>query len=171
MKHKKIQKRFLLYIDGDLSEAEKLMLDQHLDECDDCKRHFEELANIWKEERKLEQPLPSPALWYNLKNRMEKEAEKSIPLRVIVGKAKLLLNTVITVGVVVFAIFIGSRFGSLLTPQNIGQDVVYAQSENNRDEFGMSYFNAAPPNSLAKDLFIPTGWLPNTSEKNGELKK
>ncbi len=154
MKHKKIQKKFLLYIDGDLSETEKLLIDQHLDECAECKRHFEELANIWNEERILESPLPSPALWYDLKDRMEKEAEKSNPFRAIVGNAKLLLNSVITVGVVVIAIFIGSRFGNLLSPQNASQNVTYAQSENSRDEFGMSYFDAVPPNSIAKDIFI-----------------
>ena len=164
MKHKKIQKRFLLYIDGDLNVAEKLIIDQHLNECVSCKKHFEELADIWMKERKFEKPLPSPALWYDLKNRMEKEAEKSIPLRAKVGNTKLLFNSVITVGVVVFAIFIGSKFGSLLSPQNIGQSVTYSQSENNRDEFGMSYFDAVPPGSLAKDVFI-------TSANNGGLQK
>lgn len=171
MKHKKIQKRFLLYIDGDLNVAEKLIIDHHLNECSSCKKHFEELANIWNEERTLEQPLPSPALWYKLKNRMDKEAEKPIPLRVIVGKAKLLLNTAITVVVVVFAIFIGSRFGSLLNPQKTGENITYAQSENNRDEFGMSYFDAVPPGSLAKDVFIPEGWIPITSANDGGLQK
>jgi len=156
MKHKKIQKRFLLYIDGDLNVAEKLIIDQHLNECVTCNKQYEVITKIWKEERKLEQPLPSPALWYDLKNRMEKEAEKSNPLRAIVGNTKLLFNSVITVGVVVFAIFIGSKFGSLLSPQNIGQSVTYSQSENNRDEFGMSYFDAVPPGSLAKDVFINT---------------
>ena len=164
MKHKKIQKRFLLYIDGDLNVAEKLIIDQHLNECVSCKKYFEELADIWMKERKFEKPLPSPALWYDLKNRMEKEAEKSIPLRAKVGNTKLLFNSVITVGVVVFAIFIGSKFGSLLSPQNIGQSVTYSQSENNRDEFGMSYFDAVPPGSLAKDVFI-------TSTNDGGLQK
>ena len=164
MKHKKIQKKFLLYIDGDLSVAEKLMIDQHLNECVSCKKHFEELADIWMKERKFEKPLPSPALWYDLKNRMEKETERSNPLRAIVGNAKLLLNSVITVGVVVFAIFLGSRFGSVLSPQSAAQNVTYAQSENIRDEFGMSYFDAVPPNSLAKDLFI-------TSPNNKGLQK
>ena len=154
MKHKKIQKRFLLYIDGDLNVAEKLIIDQHLNECVSCKKYFEELADIWMKERKFEKPLPSPALWYDLKNRMEKEAEKSIPLRAKVGNTKLLFNSVITVGVVVFAIFIGSRFGGLLSPQTTSRNVTYAQSKNIRDEFGMSYFDAVPPNSIAKDIFI-----------------
>jgi predicted anti-sigma-YlaC factor YlaD len=154
MKHKKIQKRFLLYIDGDLPEAEKLLIDQHLNECSICKKHFEGLANIWNEERTLEQPLPSPALWYKLKNTLEKEIEKPNPLRALVGNARLLINTAMTVGVVVVAIFIGSRLGSLLSPQNTSQSVTYAQSENNRDDFGMSYFDAVPPNSITKDIFL-----------------
>ena len=154
MKHKKIQKKFLLYIDGDLPESEKILIEQHLNECVTCNKQYEVITKIWKEERKLEQPLPSPALWYDLKNRMEKEAEKSIPLRAKVGNTKLLFNSVITVGVVVFAIFIGSRFGGLLSPQTTSRNVTYAQSKNIRDEFGMSYFDAVPPNSIAKDIFI-----------------
>lgn len=153
MKHKKIQKKFLLYIDDDLSEVEKIFIDRHLDECAECKRHFEELANIWNEERTLEQPLPSQALWYDLKDRMEKESLKKVPAAATISNVKLLLNTAITVAVVVFAVFVGSRFGSALSTQR----KTYVYSENIRDEFGMSYFDAVPPNSIAKDLFvIPT---------------
>lgn len=156
MKHKKNQKKFLLYIDGDLSEVEKLLIDQHFDECADCKRYFEELANIWNKERILESPLPSPALWYDLKDRMEKESLKKVPAAAKINNVKLLLNTAITVVVVVFAVFVGSRFGSALSRQNI-QSETYVYSENIKDEFGMSYFDAVPPNSIAKDLFvIPT---------------
>lgn len=164
MKHKNIQKKFLLYIDGDLSIAEKLLIDRHLKECVGCKKHFEKLANIWKEERKLEQPLPSSLLWYDLKNRMEKETGKSMPFRVVLGNPKLLLNSAITVGVVVFAIFIGSRFGNILSPQYDAGNALYAKIENVRDEFGMSYFDAVPPGSLAKDIIL-------TSANDGGFKK
>lgn len=153
MKHKKIQKKFLLYIDGDLSEDENLLIDQHLNECRSCKRHFEELANIWNKERTLEQPLPSQALWYDLKDRMEKESLKKIPAAAMISNVKLLLNTAITVAVVVLAVFVGSRFGSALSPQNTQGDT-YVYSENSIDEFGMRYFDAVPPNSIAKDLFV-----------------
>ena len=37
MEHKKIQKRFLLYIDGDLPEVEEVLIEQHLNECSSCK--------------------------------------------------------------------------------------------------------------------------------------
>lgn len=155
MKHKKIQKKFLLYIDGDLSEAEKLLIDQHLDECGDCKRHFEDLANIWNEERILESPLPSQALWYDLKDRIEKERLKKAPITIMISNAKMLLNTAFTVVVIVFAVFVGSKLGSELTSKGSTESGAYAYSKNIKDEFGMSYFDSVPPNSLAKDIFIP----------------
>ena len=152
MKHKKIQKRFLLYIDGDLPEAEKLLIEQHLTECSSCKKHFEELANIWNEERKLEPMLPPPALWYDLKNRMEEKTGN--PNRAVINNAKFLLNTAFTVGVVVFAILTGSWFGSKLNPQTGSNNNSFALMENTRDEFGMSYFDVVPPNSITKDLLL-----------------
>lgn len=154
MKHKNIQKKFLLYIDGDLSEVEKIFIDQHLDECADCKRHFEELAKIWNKERTLEQPLPSQALWYDLKDRMEKESLKKVSAATTISNVKLLLNTAITVVVVVFAVFVGSKFGTALNIQGSSQSKTHAYSENSIDEFGMSYFDTVPPNSIAKDLFV-----------------
>jgi len=150
MKHKKIQKRFLLYIDGDLPETEKLLIEQHLIECYSCKNHFDGLANIWNEERRLEQPIPSPALWYNLKNRMEEKTGN--PIRAAITNAKFLLNTAFTVGVVVFAILTGSWFGTKLNPQTGSNNNSLALMENTRDEFGMSYFDVVPPNSITKDL-------------------
>jgi predicted anti-sigma-YlaC factor YlaD len=155
MKHNKIQKKFLLYNDGYLSEAEKLLIEQHLDVCGDCKRYFEELANIWNEERKLESPLPSQALWYDLKDRIEKERFKKAPITIMVSNAKILLNTAFTMFVIVFAVFVGSKLGSELTPKGSTESGTYDYSENIKDEFGMSYFDAVPPNSLAKDIFIP----------------
>lgn len=152
MKHKKIQKRFLLHIDGDLHESERLLIEQHLTECSSCKNHFEELANIWNEERRLEQPLPSQALWYDLKNRMEKKTRK--PILAAINNAKFLLNTAFTVGVVVFAILTGSWFGSMLNPQTDSNNNSFALIKNTRDEFGMSYFDVVPPNSITKDLFL-----------------
>ena len=152
MKHKKIQKRFLLYIDGDLPETEKLLIEQHLIECYSCKNHFDGLANIWNEERRLEQPIPSPALWYNLKNRMEEKTGN--PNRAVINNAKFLLNTALTVGVVMFAILTGSWFGSMLNPQTDGNNNSFALIKNTRDEFGMSYFDVVPPNSITKDLFL-----------------
>jgi predicted anti-sigma-YlaC factor YlaD len=152
MEHKKIQKKFLLYIDGDLPEAEKVLIEQHLNECSSCKKHFDALANIWNEERKLEQPLPSPTLWYNLKNRMEENTRN--PIRVVITNAKLLLNTAFTVAVIVFAILTGSWFGSILNPQTGAKNNSYTQSENIRDDFGMSYFDVVPPNSITKGMFL-----------------
>lgn len=145
MKHQKIQKKFLLYFDGDLSEVEKILIDQHLEKCTDCKRHFEELVKIWNEEKTLGKPLPSQALWYDLKDRMEK-----VQVSTNVGNVKLLFNTAISFFVIVFAVFIGSRFGSALSTQS----ETYVYSENIQDEFGMSYFDAVPPNTIGKDIFI-----------------
>lgn len=156
MKHKKIQKRFHLYIDGNLPEADKVLIEQHLNECDSCKKHFEVLAELWNEERKLAQPLPSPALWYNLKNRMEGKTKKPILIREMIGNAKLLLNTAFTVVAVVFAIIIGSRFGSTLISKNGVQNNFYTQAEDIRDDFGLSYFDVVPPNSVAKDILFMT---------------
>ena len=45
----------------------------------------------------------------------------------------------------------------LLSKQSNTQSETYVYSENIQDEFGMSYFDAVPPNSIAKDLLvIPT---------------
>lgn len=152
MKHKGIRRRFLLYIDGDLSETEKVLIERHLNECTGCKKHFEELANIWNEERKLEQLLPSPALWYSLKNRIEEGARN--PSRAKINNAKLLFNTAFSVFVVVFAILTGSWFGSILNPQTRTRENLYTQTANIRDDFGMSYFDVVPPNSITKDIFL-----------------
>lgn len=154
MNHKKIQKKFLLYIDGDLSEDEKLLIDQHLDECSTCKQHFEDLANIWNEERKLEQPSPSTALWHSIKDRMEKKAAEKFSVMGVFGNVKIMLNTAIIVAVFAAAVFVGSKFGSLLYPYNSIQNDTYAYSENIWDEFGMNYFEVIPPNSIAKDIFV-----------------
>jgi predicted anti-sigma-YlaC factor YlaD len=137
-----------------LPEAEKLLIEQHLNECSSCNKYYEELANIWKEERTLEQPLPSTELWFNIKNRIEGESRKPFLIKILIGNSKLFLNTAFTIAVVVCAILIGSWFGSGLNQQTESRNNFYSQAENIRDDFGMSYFDVVPPNSITMDIFL-----------------
>lgn len=153
MNHKKIQKQFLLYNDGDLSPKEKSLFDQHISECADCRTLFHEVSEIWRLESNIEKLVPSPTLWYKLKNRIEKTEAQPFVISKLVN-AKLFVSSALKFGVVALSIFIGARFGYLISPQSSTSNNSHAQIENIRDEFGLSYFNPVPPGSLAKDILI-----------------
>jgi predicted anti-sigma-YlaC factor YlaD len=153
MNHNKIQKKFLLYFDGDLSASDKSAIDQHLNECAHCKKLFREVSEIWGQESNFEQPIPSPKLWYELKNRLEKETVRPLFINKLVD-AKLLFESAIKIGMIAVSIFIGSRFGYIISLQSFTSINSVAQIENISDDFGLSYFEAVPPGSLAKEILV-----------------
>ncbi|MBI4650064.1 zf-HC2 domain-containing protein [Candidatus Desantisbacteria bacterium] len=77
MNHKNIQKKFLFYIDGNLPASEMNMVKEHISLCPLCSKHLDEISEIWKQEKILEEREPSPYIWKKLeKNIREYENNK-----------------------------------------------------------------------------------------------
>lgn len=70
MKCKKVKKRLLIFIDGDLSEKHRIKIQNHLNGCPDCLKQLNVLSKIWDVTGELEKIEPSPYLWNKLSLRI-----------------------------------------------------------------------------------------------------
>lgn len=151
MKHNKIRRKFILYLDGELPETEKRKIDKHLSICASCRDALNAVMELWKSEESS-QVLPPESLWYELKERREgKRTDRILGLRL---NKKMILNTAAMIIVVIFSILSGSRLGTALNPSFENENKITLKNTITRDDFGINYFDILPPNSIAEDVFI-----------------
>ena len=71
MKGKKIQKKILLYLDGDLLVKERIKMEEHFKSCSLCRKRLEVLSKVWKLERTAGRKELPPYLWTRLEERIK----------------------------------------------------------------------------------------------------
>jgi predicted anti-sigma-YlaC factor YlaD len=71
MKCKKIQKKFISYLDGELRERMMNTVKNHLDTCSDCSSKIEMVARMWKHEAVRGDVKPPVYLWNTIRTRID----------------------------------------------------------------------------------------------------
>lgn len=153
MKYKTVKRKLLRYLDNELPEDEFKAVRQHLSSCPECRNYLKQLEKIWLTEQPVTPIEVPPFLWTRLSVRLESESQAPFAKRFFTTMSLFIKKALIPAAIVI-TIFVGSKFGSLLSPQNNTQNKTYSYSESLRDEFGMSYFDAVPQSTIAKDLFV-----------------
>jgi len=152
-KHRRIQKKFLFYLDGDLPEKEKQEVDIHLSGCPDCSTHLARLSSAWKP-GKAERFEPSPFLWARLERRLgEDEGKKSLPPLIMSHGQRLWRPALGFIGLSL-AFAIGIYVGTPSPSLRPSPEQALSQPLDLATELGLSQFDLLPPNSLPAE-FVP----------------
>lgn len=76
MDHQKIKELISSYLDGELDEAQKKIVDDHIERCTECQREFEEMREFEEVMGKMELKKPSDEVWQiywgSVYNRLER---------------------------------------------------------------------------------------------------
>jgi len=146
-KHRRIQKKFLLYLDGDLPEKEKREINVHLSRCSDCSTQFAKLSLAWKPQR-IERVEPSPFLWARLERRLEEHGgKKSLPSLMVSLGQRLWRPALGFIGLSL-AFAIGIYVGTPSPSLRPSPEQALSQPLDLAAELGLSQFDLLPPNSL-----------------------
>ena len=79
MKCKKVRKKLLLFLDGDLSEKQRIKIQHHLKGCPGCLKQVDVVSKLWNDAGELERIESSPYLWNRLSLRIAKyESSKNL---------------------------------------------------------------------------------------------
>lgn len=141
MRHKSIQNKLLLYIDGDLSENEHRTVDRHLNRCAGCRKRLEVLSKIWTQSRVPIETTPSPYLYTRIQARIEEYNRKKPVVRFAEGMLeRLVYPSFATIGIA-----ITFWLGVLLIP---APEYAAGQPADIKQEFGLEHFDVVPPGSI-----------------------
>jgi hypothetical protein len=106
MKHKKIEKLMVLYLDGILEKSESEKIHDHLQQCAKCRSKFSDLEKIWNIQS---EPLSAPGdQWYKIMAKMNSQKTGSVhPVRNFV----MLFRSVAYISIILATIFLGNMIG------------------------------------------------------------
>lgn len=123
MQCKKIHNKLFDYLNGELSDKEKNQVENHLLECNHCKRLFERAEKGWKAIRE-ERISYQPYFYTRLKQRIE---NRKIQTETPVEWVRAILQPAMYFVILGIGIFIGIQLGS-------GIDRQYTQSDMNQEQ-------------------------------------
>lgn len=148
--HKQLQHKMILYLDGDLEEAEAEKVRSHVNSCPACFQMLEDYRRWWKNEPLSEKAVPSQKLWHNIQARLAAMG-KPRPLRFKLNEWIHCYAFPVFISVMIsLAVAAGAVIGS--TSRQLSNELPPAAAA---EEFKLSLFDIAPPGSLAEIFDSP----------------
>lgn len=164
MKHKQVEKRLLLYLDGDLSTREKAAVQKHLAHCSSCKKDLEELFKIWKAETDRKCEYPSPFIWTRLEARITEYERNQNLITDFFEQLSRLVRPAVTLSLFAGGILLGIYFGSVpvsKSTQSVNSQSVAQERERFFNSIYLDSFRDLPPESVG-GVYVTLA-----SQKNG----
>ncbi|TSA21483.1 hypothetical protein D4R75_06180 [bacterium] len=153
MNHKKIQKKILLYLDGDLLGNEKDEMQEHLRSCSFCSKRLEALSRVWRSRNAMELVKPSPYLWTRLAERIKQYECNCHLFTDMSERLGSLVRPAAFVLLFLIALVVGNYLGDF-SSSTASVDSEKAAKEEVARMFYMDAFEPYPPESIGKALTI-----------------
>ncbi len=147
MRHRKIQKKLLRYLDGDLPQDEEALVREHLLSCEKCASMSRGLKNLWGAGQPVPRVSAPPYLWTRLSARLEKEERKGAGAQ-RTNTLSPYIRAALSVAVIVATIFVGIQIGAGFLPPSEGEVFGENRGSGIEQELGMDYFSVMPPGSM-----------------------
>lgn len=154
--HKQIQRKMLLYLDGDLREAEAELVRSHADACPVCSQMLENYRRLWKHPYESKEAVPSQKLWNHIQarlNEMEDTRPFFLQLRGFIHRYAFPVFMAVMVSLAVAA---GAVIGSSGRQLSFKSSSGLIRDGNIAEELQLGLFDIAPPGSLT-EIFDGTG--------------
>lgn len=147
MNHKKIENKFLLFLDGDLDINTQEIVISHLSTCNACKTRLDLIRNIWKD--KPSRAIVPPHQWTKIKNRIDSENKDDIVDFGIFPQLNLVLRSVVYSVLIIIAIFLGNLFSRYAILNNSVNSHQESKNQVIKDFF-LDRLDPIPPESIGK---------------------
>lgn len=151
MKCKRIRKKWLSWLDGDLPEHERRVIEEHIDGCSSCRTLSERFKSLWTPPLVKEKAVPSPLIWSRIfmhiqGNGAGKRSARILPLYRMRYSYRIAGVFVILSGIAA-GILLGSFPKSLNTDVRLDKPVHSSAGKYSELEILDSFYNF-PPLSL-----------------------
>lgn len=117
MHHRRIQDRLILYIDGELSDAEMASIRGHLQQCPACRRSLERLSAVWLKDEAAGRLAPPPYLWTRVAARVHAMEQHGSPADAAARWIMPLIRPAVMVATLIIGIVLGAYLGNIPATQ------------------------------------------------------
>jgi len=149
MRCKRVRQKLITYLDGELKERQKLLMEEHLSQCDKCREEVDSLLKISNFLKSWENIKPSQCLEVNFWRRVS-SGKKRYPLfePILRQLTPLALPAAITA-----ALIIGIFLGNLVLEKTISSRAGSSWEEEYISLAGLDSFQDFPSGSLSEAYF------------------
>jgi anti-sigma factor RsiW len=147
------------FLDGELLDAERMVVGQHLDTCEPCAAEYRSLAFAWERLGQLPRAEPRAHLWPGIEARIARETARRGRRWFVWHPFPALATVALIVG-----LLLGLRLGGFVV--NRGAPPTRAVSETDVDPLQVRYFGDVFPGSLPEAV-LNVGPETRTSQREG----
>lgn len=140
MNHQKIQEKFILLLDNQVSESERISIQSHIEACSDCREFFEGVSRVW-DDVPVQQDAPQ-YLWTRFQARLQASKTPSSVVDSLLSRLDVWARPAFMVVTLTIGIFIGSYIGSMPEAATVTANAQIAGGDND------AVLNAFYPESL-----------------------
>ena len=141
MNCQEIAQRLSAFLDGELSDSERLLVRQHLDTCGPCAAEYRNLAFVWDRLGELPRAEPRTHLWPRIEGRLDRQTDAKRWRWLGWSPFPALATVALIVG-----LLLGLRVGALVVDR--GAPPTRAVGETEVDPLHVEYFGDVFPGSL-----------------------
>ena len=129
MNCKAVKNKLSAYQDKQLPESQRLLMQEHLKECQQCSLALENLNSVWDELDQVEIFESAPFFWTRLSKKINEQKQ---PVRKsIVNPLQWFPVPILTTTVLILAFFIGIYFGRTIFQQSMNNQQTTIEQEMN----------------------------------------
>jgi predicted anti-sigma-YlaC factor YlaD len=142
MKCKRIRRKLVAYLDGELRRKQKLLIKQHLTKCRECKKEADLLNKsfyLLKDQQRLK---PSQGFETNLWEKIYSSEEKQLLPQAIFGRLAHLILPAAVAAALIIGVVVGSSVEKIIPSQTVKLEERYLTS------IGFDSFQDLSPGSL-----------------------
>lgn len=143
MKCKRIRRKLVAYLDGELEEKQKLSIKEHLTKCRECKKEADLLNKsfyLLKDQQRLK---PSQGFEASLWERIHSSEEKQLLPQAIFGRFSRLILPAAVAATLIIGVVVGSSVEKI-----IPSETVKLEEERYLTSIGLDSFQDLPSGSL-----------------------
>lgn len=143
MNCKRIRRKLVAYLDGELREKQKFLIKEHLTKCRECKKEADLLNKSFYLLKEQERLKPSQGFEANLWERIYSAEERRFLPQAIFGRLSHLILPAAVAAVLIIGVVVGGSVEKI-----IPSETVKLEEERYLTSIGLDNFRDLPPGSL-----------------------
>ncbi|MEA1965629.1 MAG: zf-HC2 domain-containing protein [Candidatus Aerophobetes bacterium] len=147
MKCRKVKQKLVAYLDGELQERQKLLIEEHLSKCAQCKREADLLNKTFYLLKNQEHLKPSEDFEANLWKRVHSAEKRELLPQNIFGRLAHLSLPAAVAAALIIGVIVGNFMEKRVPSQNANLE------EECLTSIGLDSFENLPPGSLPEIYF------------------
>lgn len=161
-----VQKNLSAFQDGELTDSQKIVIQRHLETCQECALVFQEMENMWDTLSQADTIEKAPYFWTRLSQRIEAQQNRDRIFDRLIAPLISLPKPIISTFIFIFGLLIGIYLGKNIYRESTSTVPITLEQEMEQ-QLSVSSFTDLPSGSMGE---IYASLISGNNELEGKIK-